>query len=271
MSQLPEFVKMVERPVYTYRYSVCTLVTHKEEYREMLDSFITAGFTESDCEFLVIDNSQANLMDAYEGINQFLQTAKGEYLIICHQDILLTATSTRQILEQRIKDITSLDPHWAILGNAGASARLYDRLAIHIQYQDGLIVKKGKLPQEVCSVDENFMLLSNSANLSLSGDLGGYHLYGLDLCHVAESLGYNAYVIDFLLIHKSRGNPDAKFDYAFTKVKRKYVAAAQGRYVNTTITKFYLSGSKFANWFYNTRLVRRIVKTAQQIKFKIAG
>jgi hypothetical protein len=137
MNQLPDFIKQINRPVYNYRYSVCTLVTRKEEYQEMLNTFIQVGFTTDICEYLMIDNSEVNIMDAYEGINSFLQNATGEYIIICHQDILLTETSTQAILDKRIDEMNNLDPQWAILGNAGASAKLYDRLAIHIAYPNG--------------------------------------------------------------------------------------------------------------------------------------
>jgi hypothetical protein len=171
MTQLPEFVKPINKPVYQYKFSVCTLVTRHEEYLEMLNSFLSAGFTE-------------NVMDAYDGINSFLQIAKGEYLILCHQDIVLNINNDFALLNQRIAEITELDANWALLGNAGASARLYDRLAINISYSDGFVDKKGKLPQQVASLDENFIVVKSSANLSVSHDIGGYHLYGLDLCFI---------------------------------------------------------------------------------------
>jgi hypothetical protein len=270
MNQLPDFIKQINRPVYNYRYSVCTLVTRREEYQEMLNTFIQVGFTTDICEYLMIDNSEVNIMDAYEGINSFLQYATGEYIIICHQDILLTETSTQAILDKRIDEMNNLDPQWAILGNAGASAKLYDRLAIHIAYPDGSIVKKGQLPQLVCSVDENFVIVKNSANLSLSSDIGGYHLYGLDICHIAAALGYHAYVIDFLLIHKSRGNVDASFNKALNRLEEKYVAFTKGRYINTNIARFYLSGSKFWNNVYDSRIVRRVLKTIEEIEYKLS-
>jgi len=269
MTALPDFVKQVNKPAYAYKYSVCTLVTRKEEYLQMLESFLQAGFDNSVCEYLVIDNSSDNLMDAYQGINSFLQKAAGEYLIICHQDILLTATSTRQLLEEQIENITKLDPTWAVLGNAGAANRLYNRLAIKIAYPNGFVDIKGQLPQQVGSIDENFMLVKNSANLSLSNNIGGYHLYGLDLCMVARMLGYSAYVIDFLLVHKSMGKVDTSFYDTLSTVKKKYTRFMQGRYMNTTIAKFYISGSAFKNALFNTRVFRRIIKTAEEIRTKL--
>ncbi len=68
------------------KYSICTLVTNPGEYNEMLDSFIAAGFTAGDCEYLCIDNSGGNTLDAFAGGNLFLDTAQGRYVILCHQD-----------------------------------------------------------------------------------------------------------------------------------------------------------------------------------------
>jgi hypothetical protein len=270
MSHLPDFIKKINKPVYNYKYSVCTLVTRREEYQEMLNTFIQAGFTTDICEYLIIDNSEVNIMDAYKGINSFLQNATGEYLIICHQDILLTETSTKLILDQRIEEMTDLDPAWGVLGNAGCIDRLYKYQVIKIAYPDGFVDYKGTMPQPVCSVDENFIVVKNKANLSLSNDIGGYHLYGLDLCIVAKLLGYSAYVIDFLLIHKSKGNVDQSFHDIRDRIKMKYTEFMKGRYINTTITRFYLSGSKVKNTLFDTWLFWRVLKTVEKIKYKMA-
>ena len=72
-----------------YRYSICTLVTNPSEYDEMVESFFNAGFKPDFCEFLYCDNSQFNQLDAFVAYNVFLNSAKGKYIILCHQDILL--------------------------------------------------------------------------------------------------------------------------------------------------------------------------------------
>jgi hypothetical protein len=272
MTVTPAFIKHVEKPAYPYRYTICTLVTRKQEYLEMLDTFIKGGFTEDICEYLIVDNSETNQMDAYQGINTFLQKAQGEYIILCHQDILLIeGQSNIQNLDKRIAEMNALDPHWGVLGNAGCKDRLYDRFYIKIAYPGNKFDISGfdPLPQEVCSIDENFMLVKNSANLAISGDISGYHFYGLDLCMVANLLGYKAYVIDFLLVHKSMGNPDKSFDEIKEKLKSKYVWFMRGRYINTTITRFYLSGSSFRNKLFDTWLFWRQIKTVQKIRIKL--
>ncbi|MCC8408377.1 hypothetical protein LJ707_05510 [Mucilaginibacter sp. UR6-1] len=265
MSNLPDFVKSIDLPEYRYKYSICTLVTQKQEYTEMLESFIKGGFDPADCEFLIADNSAANKVDAYTGLNSFLQSAKGEYIILCHQDILLTEHSTRSILQKRINEMDALHPNWAVLGNAGAAPRLYKKLSIKISYPNGFVDVKGKQPARVCSVDENFMVVKNAANLALSGNIGGYHLYGLDICMTAEMLGYTCHVIDFLLIHKSLGNIDYSFDQTVERTRKKYALFFKGRYLNTTIATFYISGSAFKNRLYTTKLFKRIFKNVERI------
>jgi hypothetical protein len=99
-------------------FSICTLVTNMNEYQEMIDSFVASGFNEMNSEFLFINNSQKNTLDAYEGIRHFLLSSQGCYIIICHQDILLRYDNI-EILLQRLKELEEIDPDWAVAGNAG--------------------------------------------------------------------------------------------------------------------------------------------------------
>jgi hypothetical protein len=263
--QLPDFVKVAHKTEYFYEYSVCTLVTRPEEYLEMLSSFTNAGFTTDVCEFIVVDNTVANAMDAYKALNHFLQTANGKHIVICHQDILLTQTSSKALLDEQIFKMDQLDGNWAVLGNAGAVNRLTRRDVIKIAYQQGQVVTKGQVPQQVCSIDENFMIVKNSANLAVSANLTGFHLYGLDICLIAQLLGYHCYVIDFLLVHKSRGKADASFYELKAAIRHKYAEFMRGRYINTTITSFYLSGSKLRSFIFETKLLRRVTKILERI------
>ena len=73
------------------KYSICALLTEKDQYRDALHSFRDAGFIEPESEFLYIDNTEENKYDAYSGVNKFLQVAKGDYIILCHQDLILHA------------------------------------------------------------------------------------------------------------------------------------------------------------------------------------
>src|SRR6202012_1442735 len=110
--------RVVTEPVYAYAYSICTLVTRKGEYAEMLQTFLDKGFDTGTCEYLYIDNTAGCTFDAYQGLNHFLQQAKGKYIILCHQDILVY-DDDRAHLDKVIAEIEANDPNWGILANAG--------------------------------------------------------------------------------------------------------------------------------------------------------
>jgi len=101
-------------------FSVCTMVTDRAEYADMRADFAAHGFDHETCEFLSIDNSQGNVADAYVAVNEFLQTAQGQYVVLCHSDIVLLDDG-RARLEECLRQLEADAPFWAIAGNAGMS------------------------------------------------------------------------------------------------------------------------------------------------------
>lgn len=233
---------------YPYKYSICTLVTQMGEYQEMLESFINAGFTKDICEFLHIDNSISNKHDAYQGVNLFLKQAKGEYVIICHQDILINKDNI-DILNDKINELNIRDKSWALCGNAGAAAP--NHIVYHIAYPNNLEMSKGCFPVKVKSLDENFILVKNSAQLSTSTCLNGFHLYATDLCLQASLKGYTSYAISFMLTHKSRGNKDESFFKLRKQLIKNYNRYLKNRWIQTNSTVFHLSGNFFGRLYGN--------------------
>jgi hypothetical protein len=258
--------KEVQQP-YKYQYAICTLVTDWDEYGRMLDSFIEAGFTNDDCEFRYADNTNGNSFDAYRGINQFLQNTDAKYVIICHQDILLKFDKREQ-LDARIAELDKIDEYWGVAGNAGTN-NLYLE-SMKITYADMVCVEKGILPSKVRSLDENFLLIKKSANLALSGDLSGFHMYGTDICLIAECLGYKSYAIEFNLLHLSKGKVDASFYQISRKLQRKYSRFFRDRYIKTTITRFYLSSNSVLKLIMNISLVKNILRLLYKLRFKLS-
>jgi len=223
------------------RYSLCTLVTRPHEYAEMLRNFGQHGFREEDCEILFVDNSEQNRMDAFAAYNRFLVEARGEYIILCHQDVLLLSDD-RAKLDGLLQELTERDPAWAVCGNAGARDNGDVCCRITDPKSDDTL---GSFPEKVICLDENFLVVRRSANLALSSDLRGFHWYGADLCRVADVLGYTAYVIDFHLLHKSKGTFDSTFHQGRLEFAAKYARAFRPRWQHvTTGWSAYLGGSK---------------------------
>ncbi|RZK37823.1 MAG: acyl esterase [Pedobacter sp.] len=257
--------KALKKATYEYEFSICSLVTRKDEYDEMVDSFQRSGFTDDICEFIYADNTRSNLFDAYEAINYFLRKANGKYIILCHQDILINKDNIAD-LRKRLYDLDVKDQNWAICSNSGAAGP--NHVVYHISYPDGNFMNKGKFPLKVSAIDENFILVKNDAFLKVSNDLKGFHLYGADLCLQAELNGYSAYVIAFNLTHKSRGNKNEEFYVIKKKLISKYDNFFRNRWIQTNVSIFYLSGSIF-KLFYGNSITLFFTRIFNGIKKKI--
>ena len=224
----------------------------------MLESFAKGGFDPDITEYLYIDNSITNAADAYSGINEFLSMAKGRYIIICHQDIVLVNHNLAQ-LEKCIAELNKLDAKWALLGNAGGKSLGCLSLRLKDPHGDN---NTGGFPVKVQSLDENFILVRKDANLGGSSDLGGFHLYGFDLCFMAAMRGYSAYVVDFHFQHLSPGKISQDFINSRSRIIGKYQQLFSGRFFQTTCTSFYLSGNAMLNSIFNHK---RIIKWLEDV------
>ncbi|RYY07691.1 MAG: hypothetical protein EOP43_02505 [Sphingobacteriaceae bacterium] len=245
-------LKLINKISYKYTFSICTLVTNKIEYHEMLQSFLNKGFTSEECEFLYIDNTKGCGYEAYQGLNLFLQQAKGQYIIICHQDIVLIDDDKKQLLKC-IEEINYLDPDWGILANAGGIN--FKWIVSYLTPKNGVRHPQKNLPLRTKTIDENFMLVKNDANLSLSHDLKGFHFYGTDICLIAKILGYNSYIIRFNLLHKSDGTIDSSFYTQRKALIKKYRNVFKNRFLSTTTTRFYISSNVILHHLINTQLI----------------
>lgn len=242
---------------FPFRFSICTLVSKPQEYQEMVNSFIEAGFSTNICEYLCVDNSQSNTYDAFAGLNRFLRDSKGEYIILCHQDILLHDHKITD-LDKRIAEMDKVDGNWGVLSNAGGINLKY--VAMHVTQKCGNKLIEPLLPLITKTVDENFMLVKNASNLALSHNLSGFHMYGTDICLIAETLGLKSYIINFNLTHKSNGNADASFDKSRSELIKKYNMALRGRFMSTTITRFYISGNYLGHILLNSWVFMFLVR-----------
>ena len=213
-------------------FSICTLVTNEALYRAMCESFRRGGFDGADVEFLYIDNTSGNAFEAYEGLNCLISHARGQYVILCHQDVVLIDDG-REALLDRLHALEALDPTWALAGNAGGLD--HRRVAIRITDRSGTYSPKD-LPQRAISLDENFIVMRSASRLGFSRDLEGFHLYGTDICLQAEVRGWSAYVIDFHLRHDGQGEMGESFSKCQAELEEKYGRFMGGRAVRTTCT-----------------------------------
>ena len=200
-------------------FSICTLVTDFSQYETMTKSFRASGFNDDIASFQFIDNSASNVMDGYSGNNELISRSNSKYIILCHQDVEVIYDNADQLLS-RLDELEGLDSSWGVAGNAGGMKGR--KLAVRISDPQGKNTKLGSLPALVNTLDENFLVIKRSANLGFSRDLSGFHMYGPDLVMQAKLRGWNAYVIDFHLLHKSGGKKDETFYKCLSQFEEKY-------------------------------------------------
>lgn len=173
-----------------------------------------------------------------------------------HQDILFKYDN-RDILEQRLNELNNINPQWAIASNAGRSNK--GRHFVRITDPHGDNINEGPFPQEIMSVDENFFIINQNVNISASSILKGFHLYGLDLCQNASSLGLRSYIIDFHLFHKSSGS----VDQSYYNIQKKYIELQRKRKLNQWFfpmcSIFFVSSNHLLNLILNTKKIKKII------------
>jgi hypothetical protein len=224
-------------------YSICTLVNDFDQYNRMKASFIERGFRDS--EFLIIDNSVSNQMDAYDGLNCLLNESSGAVVILCHQDVVLVDDGRPQ-LDRIIADISDQDPKWAVLGNAGCHG--YRNQYFYITDRYGKY-RARNLPAAVNSLDENFIVVKASTRLGFSTDIGGFHMYGTDICMQAEMRGFTSYVIPFHLYHDGEGRMGEPFHRCKLSFQSKWRNALRHRLIETSATRVMITGANCPQWY----------------------
>lgn len=239
------------------RYSICTLVTRPAEYEQMLASFRSIGFTVADCEFLFIDNSAGNKHDGFSGYNAFLSASRGKFVVLCHQDVAALHDG-RAVLDECLEELSALDPFWAVAGNAGATASGANR--IRISDPHGKDIATGPFPSVVTAVDENFVVVRRGANLGVTPSMRGFHLYAADLCLSARLLGMRSYVINFHLLHNSKGTADASYITVRNELRRFRSSAMRPAVIASTTSSgaFVATGNAIYGRILNRLLHSRL-------------
>jgi hypothetical protein len=236
------------------QFRICTIANNLDQYGEMRDSIENAGFTSENSVFELFDNSKQNLAEPYSTFNQVLSRATEPYLIFCHQDVLFNQGDGSQKLLSLIEKMNSEHPNWAVLGNAGVN--LNRQFVRRITDAFGSF-NEGPLPQQVISLDENFLVIKQEAHLTFSKNLSGFHLYGVDLCLNAYLKGHSCYVIDFHLNHLSGGNINDSFHILKKQFQEVWGPQFNFLYVPTVCTTIFLSKNRYLMAFFTKNKVER--------------
>lgn len=211
------------RRPWRIQFSICTIVNNDKKYRASLAEWHRQGFRGADCEFLFCDNRGGNQFDGFQSSRLFLDSARGKYVVLTHLDS--RPRVTKKHLLEILENLEKLDPRWAIVGNAGVQQGTLRFVTLGLVMPNYSYRKKEEDFIQVEALDENLLIVKAEARLSLSHDLKGFHLYGLDLSDMARRLGRTCYVAKMPWYHGSHGTLNRQFYKqvrAFEKKMREY-------------------------------------------------
>ncbi|KAB8330882.1 hypothetical protein SD80_025135 [Scytonema tolypothrichoides VB-61278] len=254
-------------------FHICTIANNLKQYEEMKASFLKAGFNEEKCRYSLFDNSEGNIYEPYETFNKIQSNTVEPYIIFCHQDVILNQGHGFNQLLTVLQELEKLNPNWAITGNAGINKNY--QAVVKITDPNNTPNWSGNFPQQVHSLDENFLVIKTSANILCSKELKGFHFYGIDLCLNAILKGYSCYVINFHLTHLSGGNLSKIFWDSQAIFYKKWCCEFNFCYVKTMtnvtmclskykMLQFIGSRNRVMHWFVSHKRVHTLVNPRLQ-------
>ena len=256
-------LQSVEERTWPKIFSVCCLVNDWEGYAVHRQALRAQGFDDQFCEFLVCDNAGSNKFSAFQAVRRFLQEATGKYVIIAHADTAPLEPITKLI--SALENLTTIHPNWGVVGNAGVGGSVFDPVAGKNKFAHAFSVKMpdigpliGHAIVKVECVDENVMIVRNGSGLTVSNDLKGFHFYALDLCLIAQRLGYEIFVVDYLWRHDSHGTIDSVFFNARDVVQKKLKDHYSRLHSPTCCSTLYWGRSRFAEICSNLQAIRNL-------------
>jgi hypothetical protein len=141
---------------------------------------------------------------AASAYNAGIAQAQGEYLVFVHQDVFLAEGWVAKF-QETLEYLARYDPNWGVLGmwgmspSGGGVGYLYCTAGIR------LLGESFHGCKEVRSLDEVLLIIRKSSGLRFDEAIGGFHMYGTDICLEAERRGMKSYAISAFGIHNSNG------------------------------------------------------------------
>ncbi|MDR2113229.1 MAG: methyltransferase domain-containing protein [Candidatus Accumulibacter sp.] len=141
---------------------------------------------------------------AAEGFNAIVAQAKHELVVLAHQDVYLPAWWIGRLWQQYDEACRASGGKVGVMGVYGVLGTPHGILHCGcVCDRDHLLDEAPPLPACIESLDELVLIVPKNTPLRFDPALG-FHLYGTDICLVAESLGLQSMAIDAPCHHNSR-------------------------------------------------------------------
>ncbi len=158
--------------------------------------------------------------------NSGIAEACNEILVFAHQDVFLPENWKIQ-MERALSELAVRDPDWGALGACGITRDL-PNIFVGYCYSTGLQRIVGQPfagPVEVQSLDEIVLVIRRSSGIMFDEALPGFHLYGTDLCQLANLKHLKSYAVQAFCIHNTNGIRSFPLDFwrGYLYLRRKWL------------------------------------------------
>lgn len=157
--------------------------------------------------------------------NTGLARAKSEYVAFVHQDVYLAEGWLKKFRET-VDYLAQQDPDWGVLGMWGITVRGEGAGYLYCTAGIRLLGESFAGCKPVRTLDEVLLVVRKASGLRFDEDVGGFHMYGTDICLEAESRGMKNYAFAAFGIHNSNGYGMLPWAFweNFFQVRRKWRA-----------------------------------------------
>lgn len=205
-------------------------------------------------------NNYVTGIDIYEFLNRIIQNCKSDYVLICHDDVILPESIDFNIdncINSANKFLGS--DNWGVVGNAGVSVLSKECITFISDPHTRIIPFRTEHPQLVESVDGNTMLLNlkniRKRKIQLPKSLNGFHLYDLILCMELYKNGLICCISSWLYVkHLSPGNYLSFLDATHKKSFQDYFRKEWRNHTITTINGPIEVEQDYKNFINNEKL-----------------
>jgi glycosyltransferase involved in cell wall biosynthesis len=155
--------------------------------------------------------------------NEALSEARGDVIVLLHQDVYLPAGWLGQITGA-IDALNRKDPAWGVLGAFGITNEGTRHGHLYCTANRAILGGPFDQAQEVSTLDEVLLVIRKDSGLRFDENLKGFHFYGTDICLTARNKGMKSYAIPSFCVHNANeyGNFPQSFWSAYFFERHKW-------------------------------------------------
>jgi hypothetical protein len=166
---------------------------------EVLDSCLLSSPGIDSVAEVIIQRGHSSAAAAY---NSAIDQAKTDLLVFAHQDVYLPESWNNELC-RHVDAISASDPNWGVLGVWGMNGSGQGVGFLYCGYTKSILGSAFDGAMEVQSLDEVVLIFRKATGLRFDAALGGFHMYGTDICLQASAQSRKSYAVAAFCVHNS--------------------------------------------------------------------